>query len=321
MISDTIRPNQAAIGGDDFVLPFSTDRSRINGRVIRLGASIDSILGRHAYPESVGRTLGEAIALTGLVGSGLKFDGRLIVQTKTDGPLGFLVVNYDVPGKLRGYASFDAAALARAGNTSEGGLLGSGHLALTIDQGTDMDRYQGIVPLDASTLTGGALSYFRQSEQLPTFIRVAVARHFVGGQWRWRAGGLMIQRLARSGGKSTGGGLSGDERDLSLEGEDAEDWTRARLLAETVEDHELLDPMLDSQRLLYRLFHEEGVRAFEPVSIAAVCRCSHERIVTMLGSFSAADLGDMREADGAVSVKCEFCATTYRVRPEDLASG
>lgn len=303
-------------------MPFQTEQSGVTGRLIRLGATVDTVLTRHGYADDVGAALGEALVLTALSGSALKFDGRLILQTKTDGPLGLIVANYDVPGKLRAYARCDGKDLGRReGETAtdvQRRLIGSGHLALTIDPGQGMERYQGIVALDDSTLTEAALGYFRQSEQLPTFIRIAVARHFANGQWTWRAGGLMVQRVASTGGTERPD-LTDEDRDARLHGEDHEDWIRTRMLAETVEDHELLDPTLDPHRLLYRLFHEEGVRAREPQPLSAECRCSRERIKSVLTNFSATDLSDMREPDGAVAVTCEFCSTVYRFQPEDLA--
>ncbi len=317
----TQNPPSAAVLADDFVMPFQTEQSGVTGRLIRLGGAVDTVLTRHGYPETVGAALGEALVLTALSGSALKFDGRLILQTKTDGPLGFIVANYDVPGKLRAYAKFDGDALGRRdgerADDVQRRLIGTGYLALTIDPGQDMDRYQGIVALDGMTLTEATLGYFRQSEQLPTFIRIAVARHFADGRWTWRAGGLMIQRVAKGGGTERPD-LSDEARDQSLDGEHNEDWTRARMLAETVEDHELLDPTLDPHRLLYRLFHEEGVRAHAAQPLEAECRCSRERITSVLGTFSPIELADMREADGAVAVTCEFCSTVYRFQPETL---
>ena len=190
------------------------------------------------------------------------------------------------PGKVRGYASFDKtdAGLAEAkGRGDQGALLGKGHMAMTIDPGSDKDRYQGIVPLEGEPLVDAAHTYFRQSEQLPTFIRLAVARHYgpaTGeGQrvWAWRAGGLMIQQLPREGGKRPDAAASEDD--------DEENWNRARHLAATVEDHELLDPTLSPERLLYRLFHEEGVRVTPTTALAAECRCSRERIHGYLQRF------------------------------------
>lgn len=307
---------------DDLVLPFATRENGVSGRLVRLGPLVDEILSRHDYPEVVSVALGEALVLTTLLGSALKFDGTLILQTKTDGPMGMLVADYVSPGKLRGYASFDAAAIGAVekGSATPAGrqvqLLGKGYLAMTIDPGGDMDRYQGIVALDNATLTDAAHTYFRQSEQLPTLIRLAVARHFADGAWRWRAGGLMIQQVARGGGLARSF-ASDEERDASLEGEDDEDWSRLRMLAGTVEDHELLDPTLDPLRLVYRLFHEEGVTARPPTALVAECRCSRERLLGYLRSFDADAIADLREPDGSLSATCEFCSTVYRYGPED----
>jgi molecular chaperone Hsp33 len=308
-----------ALPQDDLVLPFRTVRSDVVGRVIRLGAAVDAVLSRHAYPEPVSHALGEALALTAMLGSALKVEAKLILQTKTDGALDLLVADFVAPGKVRGYASFDKtdAGLAEAkGRGDQGVLLGKGHMAMTIDPGSDKDRYQGIVPLEGEPLVDAAHTYFRQSEQLPTFIRLAVARHYgpaTGeGQrvWGWRAGGLMIQQLPREGGKRPDAAASEDD--------DEENWNRARHLAATVEDHELLDPTLAPERLLYRLFHEEGVWVTPTTALAAECRCSRARIQGYLQRFGAEELKDMREPDGGIAVTCEFCSRKYRFSPADI---
>jgi len=257
-----------------------------------------------------------------MLGSALKSEAqaKLILQTKTDGPLDFLVADFVAPGKLRGYANFDKADAGLAetrGRGDQGALFGKGHVAMTIERGVDKERYQGIVALDHEALVDAAHTYFRQSEQLPTFIRLAVARHYGRGEgegaraWHWRAGGLMIQQLPRVGGK----------RDATLprsEDDDEENWNRAHLLAATVEDHELLDPVLSPQRLLYRLFHEEGVVVARPAGLAAACRCSRERIQVYLRQFAPAELAEMREADGGVTVTCEFCSRKYRFSTSEI---
>ena len=322
-----------AHAGDDLVLPFRTIKSDVIGRVVRLGPVVHTILSRHAYPEPVSHALGEALALTAMLGSALKTGAKLILQTKTDGPLDFLVADFEEPGplrgQLRGYANFDKSDTTLAGakgHGDQGALLGTGHLAMTIDPGGGRERYQGIVGLDRKPLLEAAHEYFRQSEQLPTFIRLAVARHYgpaEGGSsrsgprlWHWRAGGLMIQQLPREGGtRST---LEGEAHDLSLEGDDDENWNRARHLAATVEDHELIDPMLAPERLLYRLFHEEGVRVVPATELAEACRCSRERIALYLERFGAAELADLREPDGGITVTCEFCSRRYRFTPEEV---
>jgi molecular chaperone Hsp33 len=307
---------------DDLVLAFQTVRSGVTGRVVRLGEAVNDILTRHAYPDVVSQALGEALALTAMLGTQLKFNGKLILQTNTNGPLGFMVVNYETSGTFRGYASFDAAKIAAlttgGAALDQGALLGTGHLAMTIDPGGDMDRYQGIVAIENGTLSQAALEYFRQSEQLPTFIKLAVARHFAGGGWRWRAGGLMVQHLTAEGGEAV------PERDDGVDtgwvlGDDDENWRRVEILAATVEDHELIDPMLSPERLLYRLFHEEGVSVQPAQPVAMKCRCSREHVGVFLRSFGSVELADMRDADGSVTVTCEFCATPYRFSGDDFA--
>jgi molecular chaperone Hsp33 len=312
---------------DDIVLPFRTVRSGVIGRLVRLGPAVDTILSRHDVPVPVSQTLGEAVALTAMLGTALKFDGKLIVQTKTDGIVDFLVVNFEAPGRVRGYVRYDKTRFPQDGGNGgidQGTLLGSGHLAITIDPGDDMERYQGIVALSGEDLGEAALQYFRQSEQLPSFLRLVVARHYLAGEsgapgeWHWRAGGLMLQNLAGAGGKPRASAANeADEQRLA--GEDDDDWERVRILAATVEDHELLDPTLSPERLLYRLFHEEGVRALPPAPVEAYCRCSRERVTAFLRTFGAEDLADMREADGGISVTCEFCSATYRFAPDELA--
>lgn len=304
---------------DDAVLPFQIESSGAKGRLVRMGPAITSILGQHAYPEAVSVLLGEAITLTAMLGAALKIDGKFILQTSSDGPVGFLVAQYNVPGSLRGYASFDAEAVARMSEaTPEGGLLGKGHLAMTIDPGPGMERYQGVVPLEGRNLTEAADLYFRQSEQIPTFIKIAVARQYEGARnnqpssWSWRAGGLLVQKLTEEGGAET-------EASPKVHGQDdGEAWTRARLLASTVEDHELLDPALAPERLLYRLFHEERVRAFRPVPLAAFCPCSRDGVEQMLSRFSPEEIGEMAE-DGSIKVTCEFCNRRYEFDPAQFS--
>ncbi|MDX2259000.1 MAG: Hsp33 family molecular chaperone [Hyphomicrobiaceae bacterium] len=312
---------------EDIVLPFRTLAASITGRLVRLGPAIDTILSRHDYPLPVATALGEAIALVALIGAGLKFEGRLVAQTKTDGPLGFLVADYTSPGHLRGYAGFEPERVSGFGERLSGAdqarLLGKGHLAFTIDPGGDMQRYQGIVALDGQSLSAAADAYFRQSEQLPTFIRLAVGRiraaganHEDGRDWRWRAGGIMLQHLATSGGIAP---AEAEGEPLPLTGDDDEDWQRNRILAATVESHELVDPSLSPERLLVRLFHEEGVAVEAPVAVHDRCRCSRERVIGFLSRFETeGDLDDLRTPDGGLEVTCEFCSTVYRFAPGEL---
>jgi molecular chaperone Hsp33 len=304
---------------DNLVLPFRTVTSGVGGRVVRLGSVVDAILSRHAYPEPVSHALGESLALVAMLGAAMKEQAKFILQTKSDGPLGFLVADCESPGKVRGYASFDKANAALAairGRGDQGVLLGKGHLAMTIDPGGEGDRYQGIVALERQTLAEAADTYFCNSVQLPTFMRLAVARHYgatgSNGErgWRWRAGGLLVQRLGREEREIAAGDDNPDED---------EDWNRVRHLAATVEDHELLDPMLSPERLLYRLFHEEGVRVTPATALAAACRCSRERIAMYLEQFGAKELADMREPDGGMTATCEFCSRQYKFAAGEFA--
>jgi len=307
---------------DDLILPFQSDSAGASGRVVRLGPAIHEVLDKHNYPESVSKLLGEAVALTALLGAALKFDGTFILQSQSDGPVEMLVADYTAPGHLRGHASFDServATLEEQDMATPQALLGSGHLAMTIDQGSDMDRYQGVVPLDDCDLNEAADTYFRQSVQLDTFLRVAVARHYSApknggsGIWQWRAGGLMVQNLTREGGQS---GLQPDLDTLPGEEDNKEDWDRVRILAATVEDQELVDPMLSPERLLYRLFHEENVRVYAPQDVSFHCRCTREKVEGLLKRFQAEDLKEMVE-EGRINVTCEFCNRIYSFDPKD----
>ena len=310
--------------GDDAVLPFTLDRLDTRGRVVRLGAALDTILSRHDYPLPVARLLGEAVVLAALIGSSLKFEGRFILQTQTDGPVNLIVVDFDTPDGMRGYARFDrdaVVAAAEQGRIAPAELLGNGHLAMTIDQGPHMERYQGIVPLEGNTLEQVAHTYFMQSEQIPTQVRLAVAQMSTRGDHRprWRAGGMLVQHLPANG-QAAMPDLPGDG-DFDNPGTadpdfvEADGWSEARALLGTVDDLELADPDISPERLLFRLFHETGVRVFPPQPLEERCSCSAERIEDMLAnSFSDAEREDMA-VDGEIEVVCEFCSTAYRFNP------
>ena len=309
---------------DDLVLPFQAERSGVMGRLVRLGASAHDVLTRHDYPESVSRLLGHGIALTAMLGTTLKEQSKLILQTQTDGPVRLMVVNFESPGQFRGYARFDAGRVCAIAAHDEGQLLGRGHLGLTIDLGPRTEPYQGIVALEGETLAAAAHTYFQRSAQLPTFIRMAVARHYVAGSdapgggasWRWRIGGLMLQHLSpERGDQFKGAHLAPDQEAPTHD----EAWERTRMLAATVEDHELIDPLLAPGRLLYRLFHEEGVRVYPAHAMAMRCRCSRDRVERMLRMFSAKDVEDMSEPDGSIAVTCEFCTQRLDFTRVELA--
>ncbi len=313
--------------GDDVAVPFALETLDCRGRVVRLGEALDTILNRHNYPAPVARVLGEAVVLAALIGSSLKFEGRFILQTQTDGPVNLIVVDLEAPDGLRGYARFDADAVAAAierGDTRPGQMLGKGHLAMTVDQGQHMDRYQGIVALEGGSLEDVAHTYFQQSEQVPTLVRLAVAelsRRGEGGP-HWRAGGVLVQFMPRAGGQ-TMPDLPGDGNFANPETADpdfveSDHWAHARALAATIADDELVDPDISAERLLFRLFHETGVRVFAPIDLEERCTCSAERIERMLAtSFTAEERADMA-VDGEIEVVCEFCSSAYHFRPHEF---
>lgn len=311
---------------DDRILPFQVEGLDVRGRVVRLGPAIDAVLSRHDYPAPVAKVLGEAVALAVLLGSSLKIEGRFQLQTRTDGVIDMLVVDYETPDRVRAYARFDAERLGEAGTAETGALLGHGHLAMTIDPGREMSRYQGVVPLDGTGLEEAAHQYFRQSEQIPTRVRLAVAEALGGAAAHaWRAGGLLVQFLpkaperARVADLDPGEVPDGVEAPPLVSEDDA--WVEAQALVETIEDHELIDPMIPSEELLFRLFHERGVRVFDPQGVRDSCRCSPERIRGMLKSFPPQDRRDMVGDDGKITVTCEFCSTRYEVDPAEVEAG
>ena len=294
---------------DDLIRPFQIDAQALRGRHVRLGPVLDRVIEQHGYPDPVATMLGEAMALAAALAGALKYDGIFTLQTKGDGPIGLMVADVTSAGALRGYAQFDADALARlpAPGNSVPRLLGAGYLAFTVDQGEHTERYQGIVELDGANLAECAHHYFRQSEQIEAGIRVAAQRH---GE-RWRAGALMLQRVPEE------GGLGEVEfHDRSREESD-DGWRRALMLLGTCRDAELTDPATDSDALLFRLFHEEGVRVYPAQKLEARCRCSRERIAGILRSFPADDIDDMRK-DPVTTVTCEFCNTRYEFAADDL---
>ena len=312
---------------DDTILPFEVAALDLRGRVVRLGPALDDILSRHGYPAPISTLLGEAIVLTVLLGSSLKFDGRFILQTKTDGPVRMIVVDYR-PGAVRACAQFDEAVLAGLGEKTTrmpaGELLGRGHLAMTVDQGTDMSRYQGLVALTGGSLEEAAHEYFRRSEQIPTRVRLAVAEELrasaEGPNHRWRAGGMLLQFLPKKAERMRRPDLEpGDAPQGTaahvMPADDA--WIEGQSLIATVEDIELIDPDLSSERLLYRLFHEHGVRVFNDLRVEAKCSCSRDGVANMLKSFSNDDRHHMIQ-DGVIAVTCEFCSTRYIFAPAEV---
>jgi molecular chaperone Hsp33 len=286
---------------DDLLRPFQLERSALRGRLVRLGDALDRILTRHDYPEPVGQLLGELLVLAAALAGGLRFKGTFSLQAKGSGPVSLLLADYTHDGALRGYARFDPERIDAGSGIAA--LLGDGRLALTVDQGDAGAAYQSIVELTGASLTECMQTYFRQSEQLKTGLKIAVGRVAENGTWRWRGGGLMVQRLA----------------DQPVDDEHQEDWHRTMLLLGTATDAELLDPGLPADALLYRLFHEEGVRVFAPQDLRFGCRCTRERVEKLLRSFPDDEVEEMRQDDGLLVVTCQFCNAGFRFDEAQLA--
>lgn len=322
----------ATEGVDDAVLPFAVESLDLRGRAVRLGATAHAIIDRHGYPPPVARLLGEAMALTVLLGSSLKDATRFQVQTRTNGPVDLVVVDFDAPGDLRAYARFDDVRLKTAmarGEDDGAALLGHGHLAMTVEHGASAARYQGVVALDGRGLEAAAHVYFQQSEQIPTRIRLAVGETVEGDGEAglrpvYRIGGVLAQFLPAAPERARQADFPpGDAPADHVPHAVAEDeaWTLGRALVETVEDHELIDPTLSSERLLYRLFHEQGVRVFPAHAVTERCTCSRDRILKMLRGFDLEERRAMVADDGSVTVTCEFCSRRYPLTTMEIGLG
>jgi len=286
---------------DDVIIPFQVGDGAVRGRIVRLGPAIDEILGAHRFPDPVSELLGEAAALTALMGASLKFDGKLIFQAQGDGDVRLLVADYRSDGAIRATATVSGAADGRG----LAALMGKGHLALTIDQGPDMERYQGVTPIEGRTLEEAAVGYFAQSEQIPTAVRLAVGKvKKRGAEAVWRAGGVIAQFMPAEGG-------SRERGEAVLKSvEDVETWDRAAAFLNTTRADELLDPALSPEELLYRLYHEDGVRVFEAQAVRADCACNAGKIAAVLSRYDAAELSELAD-EGRIKVSCEFCRRDY----------
>ena len=286
------------------IIPFQLGDTAVRGRVVRLGSAIDEILTAHQYPDGVSELVGQAAVLVALTGASLKFDGKLILQVRGEGAVKMIIADYTAGGALRAMATVEEGTSPSRGGVRD--LLGKGYFMMTVDQGADMDRYQGVTPLEGDSFAEAAISYFNQSEQLPTAAFFTVGRlSRPGATDVWRAGGIIAQFVPAEGGARERG------EDILRSAEDADIWDRAAALLNTTQADELLDPELDAKTLLYRLFHEDGVRVFDPQSVTAKCSCDSDKIGAVLARYSPAELEGMVE-DGAISVTCEFCHRTYQ---------
>ena len=289
----------------DYSTRFVIETHPVHGRLVRLGDTVDSILKAHDYPDVIANLLGEACVLATIVGASLKFEGRLILQAQGDGVVRYVVADYDTKGGLRGFCRYDRDELDKLIATNEGSfvslgaqaLLGSGTFMMTLDPENHAERYQGITPIEGESLALCAEHYFAQSEQVPTQIKLAVTGLDGPSGRQWRAAGAMIQAIA------------GDE----TRGDTKASFNHIRALFETLGEEELTDFDLTADRLMYRLFHEDGVRLSALKTVFKLCRCSQERVEGLVQSFSQEEQNEMLEADGKVHITCEYCSKTFLV--------
>lgn len=297
------------------VLPFSVPKLDVRGRIVKLTHEIDAILKRHDYPGAVSEQLGKALILTVLVGSSMKFQGRFIVQAHTKGAIELLVCEYRSDGSIRGYAKFDRESVFEENNAN---VLGTGTLALTVDQGPHTERYQGVVLIEEAGLEHAAQTYFKQSEQIPSEIKLCAAQvtHRMDGELvtSWAAGGILAQHMPASGMKpldlDDGRGLSNEDID--------EQWLEATALLNTLGDDEVLDQTIRGEDVVYRLFHESLPEKYDTKQVFDSCGCSEQRIAAAMSGMNEAELDEVFQ-DGPAEVQCEFCSTQYNISREALS--
>jgi molecular chaperone Hsp33 len=315
------------IAWDDTILPFQLDRADVRGRVARLDAVLETILRQHEHPAPVAALMAEAVLLTALIGQTIKLRWKLSLQVRGNGPLRLIATDYfgpsaeGEPAEMRAYAGYDAEGVAaHEGPAFE--LVGSGIFGILIDQGPGTAPYQGMTPIAGTSLADCAETYFAQSEQLPTRFALAMGEASAPGEpTRWRSGGVMLQHMAKASpeAKQEASGFDGllAARDM-LDGEDADNWERATMLLSTVEATELIGPHVGPDRLLLRLFHEEGPRVYAPQPVRFGCTCGPDKVVQSLSIYSAKDIATMTTPEGKVTADCQFCGAHYEFDPEEL---
>lgn len=292
---------QSGLVDDNVIQPFRLEKSNVRGRMVRVGSVLSDIMGQHNYPPPVTSLLSEVVTLCLLLSAMLKYDGIFSLQIKGDGPIRLLVADVTSRGEVRAYAGFDEAAVKTTARRKKDTahhyyhLLGKGYMAFTVDHGKGVEsRYQGIVELKGDSIADAVQHYFTQSEQIKTSFRIAIHPQ----DKHWKTAAVMIQQLP-------------DEKaDKGVEAS-LEDWTRAAMLLNTCTEGEMLSPTLHSADVLYRLFHEDGVRIYSPTHIRFKCRCSKAKVVDVLRTIPRKELEDVCEKEGRVSIKCEFCSAEF----------
>ena len=314
------------IAWDDTVLPFQLDNSDIRGRVARLDGVLDGILKQHDYPPLVEALVAEMALLTALIGQTVKLRWKLQLQVQSNGPVRMIATDYygpaeeGEPARIRAYASYDADRLTDGTAFDQ---IGKGYFAIMIDQGQGMTPYQGITPLAGGSLAACAEAYFAQSEQLPTRFSLSFGKSTERGvKEYWRAGGVMLQHMPKASPFAKGAEATGEEgllhaRDL-VDGEDGENWNRANMLLDTVEELELVGPRVSPTDLLIRLFHEEAPRVFDAQPVRFGCTCSEDRVRQSLSIYSSKDIEKMTTDEGRVTADCQFCGAHYDLDPKTL---
>ncbi len=316
------------IAWDDTVLPFQLDASDIRGRVARLDTTLQQVLAQHDYPPEIEALVAEATLLTALIGQTIKLRWKLSLQVRGDGPARLIATDYYAPGddgtpaRIRAYASYDEERLQSGADPFS--QIGKGYFAVLMDQGDGTHPYQGITPIAGGSLSSCAETYFAQSEQLPSRFALAFGQaQQPGAESQWRAGGIMLQHMPKASPLMAGGeGGSGDAGLMRpedvLDGDEAENWNRANLLLDTVEETELIGPHVEPTDLLVRLFHEEKPRVFDAQPVSFGCTCSADRVRQSLSIYSAKDIGHMTTDEGIVTADCQFCGAHYEFDPRTL---
>jgi molecular chaperone Hsp33 len=281
----------------DIVQPFMLHNSQMRGRMVRLDDSVNLIVSRHEYPDVVSAQLAELLMISAMLATNLPEEGMLTMQVKGDGAVSFMVCDVQQQGGIRAYANIvDAALLAAlpADSTTIKDIMGEGYLAMTLTTPYG-DPYQGIVPLDGASLTDAVQHYFTQSQQLDVVFHHHIGRRVQeNGSHTWVAAGIMLERMPTI------------EASAQQIGDVDEAWAYNTLLISTATPQELTDVYLAPSAVLYRLFNEGGVWVYAPHTIMPVCRCSREKIESVLHTMPVGELQEMAE-EGIISVVCQFC--------------
>ena len=317
----------AKIAWDDTVLPFQLDASDIRGRVARLDGVLEQVLKQHDYPPVIEALVAEMALLTALIGQTMKLRWKLSLKVRGSGAARLIATDYygptddGQPARIRAYASYDADRLNH--DAEPFSHVGNGYFAILVDQGEGTTPYQGITPLAGGSLSACAQTYFAQSEQIPTRFALTYCRSQTPGEAaHWRAGGVMLQHMPKASPFASGEGGSGEQGLLDavdlLSDDEGENWTRANILLDTVDDLELIGPIVTPTDLLVRLFHEEGPRVYDAQPITFGCTCSEDRVRQSLSIYSAKDIRTMTTDEGTVTADCQFCGAHYVFSPETL---